>query len=185
MGFIWRFARPRPVPHFGRVRAGKPNRGWFRRRRDRETRERERERKKATESERESERKTARARERASWWNVGQRRRQKDRERDRAPERARERQRETERDRERQREREREREEPCPIPCAGRERERGTFSRFGFQGSPAVRFRCGSVLRGSVVAVPVLRFRLGSTAFLNSSLSAIGVYSVCENLIDP
>ena len=58
MGFIWPFARPRPVPHFGRVRAGKPNRGrigGLGRQRDRETRERERERKRATESERERE----------------------------------------------------------------------------------------------------------------------------------
>ena len=48
--------------------------------------------------------------------------------------------------------------------------KQGTFFRFGFQGSPAVRFRCGSVLRGSVVAVPVLRFRFGSTAFLVTAM---------------
>ena len=36
--------------------------------------------------------------------------------------------------------------------------DEGTCFGFGFHGSSAVRFQCGSVLCGSVVAIPVLRF---------------------------
>ena len=116
----------------------------------------------------------------SSWWNERQTdretERQTERERERgrgqalpvalAKERERERERDRDRDRDRDREKERERE---------RERERETRQREQeepFPGSVSrvpVRFgsgACGSVLCGSGSAVPVLRFRFGSTAFL-------------------